>query len=347
MTHQHSHDEHEHHHEHAHHDHDHHGHDHAHEQQQEHKHAHGHDHHGHGHHHHLPSDRGNAFLISVILNATFVLVEFGFGFLAKSTALMADAGHNLSDVIGLLLAWGAIAIGRKRASRRFTYGFRGASILAALANAMLLLVASGAIALDAVQRFSAPTPVAGATIAAVSAIGILVNGISAWLLMRGSKEDLNLRSAYLHMAADALISFGVVVTGVVIIFTGWYWLDPVVSLVIVLIVLIGTWHLLSESMQLAMNAVPLQVNAEAIEAYLRKLQGVTDIHDLHIWGLSTTENALTVHLVIPGAYPGDAYLDEIASHLREHFNVHHCTLQTEQGTTDHTCPLYESVTHQH
>lgn len=324
-------------------------HDHDHKHTHGHIHAHAHDHHGHehghGHHHHLPSDRGNAFLISVVLNVAFVLVEFGFGFLAKSTALMADAGHNLSDVVGLLLAWGAIAIGRKQASRRYTYGFRGASILAALANAMLLLVASGAIALDAVQRFSSPAPVAGATIAVVSAVGILVNGISAFLLMRGSKEDLNLRSAYLHMAADALISFGVVVTGIVIIFTGWYWLDPVVSLVIVVVVLIGTWNLLSESMQLAMNAVPPQVNAEAVEAYLRKLEGVTDIHDLHIWGLSTTENALTVHLVIPRGYPGDAYLDNIARHLSKQFNVHHCTLQTEQGTTDHTCSLYEHTIH--
>ncbi len=283
----------------------------------------------------------------MVLNVAFVLIEFGFGFLAKSTALMADAGHNLSDVVGLLLAWGALAIGRRQASRRYTYGFRGASILAALANAMLLLIASGAIALDAIQRFSAPTAVAGSTIAAVSAIGILVNGISALLLMRGSKEDLNLRSAYLHMAADALISFGVVVTGVVIVFTGWYWLDPVVSLAIVVIVVIGTWNLLSESMQLAMNAVPLQVDAEAVEAYLRKQDGVTEIHDLHIWGLSTTENALTVHLVIPQGYPGDAYLDGIAKHLREHFNVHHCTLQAEQGTTDHTCSLYEHAEHQH
>lgn len=280
-------------------------------------------------------------MISVVLNVAFVLIEFGFGFLAKSTALMADAGHNLSDVVGLLLAWGALAIGRKQANRRFTYGFRGASILAALANAMLLLVASGAIALDAIQRFSTPTEVAGSTIAAVSAIGILVNGISALLLMRGSKEDLNLRSAYLHMAADALISFGVVVTGIVIVFTGWYWLDPVVSLVIVVIVVVGTWNLLSESMQLAMNAVPPQVDVDGIEAYLRKQEGVTDIHDLHIWGLSTTENAMTVHLVIPQGYPGDAYLDRIGEHLRAHFNVHHCTLQAEQGTTDHTCSLYE------
>lgn len=345
MAHQHDH----HHHDHSHSHDDHHGHDDHHDHAHGHTHEHGHDHaQGHGHHHHhLPSERGNAFLISVTLNVVFVLIEFGFGFLAKSTALMADAGHNLSDVIGLLLAWGALAISRKRANRRFTYGFRGASILAALANAMLLLVASGAIALDAIQRFSAPAAVAGGTIAAVSAVGILVNGISALLLMRGSKEDLNLRSAYLHMAADALISFGVVITGVVILYTGWYWLDPVVSLIIVVIVVIGTWNLLSESMQLAMNAVPLQVDVDGIEAYLRKQEGVTDIHDLHIWGLSTTENALTVHLVIPQGYPGDAYLDCIADHLRQHFNVHHCTLQAEQGTTDHTCSLDELAAHPH
>lgn len=315
----------------------------------------GHDHHaghshahGSGHHHHaIPTDRGNAFLFSVILNVVFVVVEFGFGFMAKSTALMADAGHNLSDVVGLLLAWGALAIGRKQASRRFTYGLRGASILAALANAMLLLIASGAIALEAVQRFSAPPEVAGFTISIVAAFGIVVNGLSAFLLMRGSEEDLNLRSAYLHMAADAVISLGVVITGLTIHYTGWDFLDPVVSLIIVVVIVIGTWNLLRESAQLALNAVPMQVDAEAVEAYLRQLDGVSDIHDLHIWGLSTTENALTVHLVIPAGYPGDSYIDRIAHHLEEHFNVHHSTLQTEQGTTDHTCALYGHASHTH
>lgn len=308
-----------------------------------HDHRHDHDHHAHGggHHHAIPVDSGNAFLISVGLNAVFVIIEFGFGFVANSTALMADAGHNLSDVVGLLLAWGAVAMGRKQASRRYTYGLRGASILAALANAMLLLVACGAIALEAVQRFSQPPVVAGLTVSVVAAIGIVINGLSAWLLVKGSEGDLNLRSAYLHMAADAMISLGVVITGVVILYSDWYWLDPAVSLAIVVVIVFGTWGLLRESAQLALNAVPLQVDAVAVEAYLRRLDGVTDIHDLHIWGLSTTENALTAHLVIPAGYPGDAFIDRVVLHLKEHFNLHHSTLQTEQGTTDHACSLFE------
>lgn len=320
-----------------------HHHDHHHQHEQHHGHVHSHA----GHHHAVPTDSGNAFLISVGLNIAFVVIEFGFGFVANSTALMADAGHNLSDVVGLLLAWGAVAMARKQASRRYTYGLRSASILAALANAMLLLVASGAIALEAIQRFSQPPTVAGLTVSVVAAIGILVNGLSAWLLMQGSKDDLNLRSAYLHMAADAVISLGVVITGFVMLYTGWYWLDPVVSLIIVVVIVIGTWNLLRESAQLALNAVPVQVDAAAIEAYLRQLEGVTDIHDLHIWGLSTTENALTVHLVIPAGYPGDTFIDQIARHLEEHFKVHHCTLQTEQGTTDHTCSLFHPAPHAH
>jgi len=311
----------------------------------DHDHDHPHDHHaghshGSGHHHAIPVDSGNAFLISVGLNGAFVVIEFAFGLIANSTALMADAGHNLSDVVGLLLAWGAVAMGRKQASRRYTYGLRSASILAALGNAMLLLVACGAIALEAVQRFSQPPAVAGFTVSVVAAVGIVVNGLSAWFLMRGSTDDLNLRSAYLHMAADAVISLGVVITGLAIIYTGWYWLDPVVSLVIVVVIVLGTWSLLRESAQLALNAVPPQVDAVAVEAYLRQLQGVTDIHDLHIWGLSTTENALTVHLVIPSGYPGDTFIDQVGAHLDAHFKVHHCTLQTEEGTTDHACSLF-------
>ncbi|MFI4940314.1 MAG: cation diffusion facilitator family transporter [Burkholderiales bacterium] len=307
-----------------------------------------HDHHGHshshggGHHHAVPADSGRAFLIPVGLNVVFVAIEFASGFVANSTALMADAGHNLSDVVGLLLAWGAVVMARRQASQRYTYGLRSASILAALANAMLLLVASGAIALEAVQRFSQPPAVAGLTVSVVAAIGIAVNGFSAWLLMKGSKEDLNLRSAYLHMVADTVVSLGVVITGVAMLYTGWYWLDPVVSLVIVMVILLGTWSLLRESAQLALSAVPAQVDASAIEAYLRQLDGVTDMHDLHIWGLSTTENALTVHLVIPAGYPGDAFMDDVVHSLQERFKVHHSTLQIEQGTTSHACALFAS-----
>jgi cobalt-zinc-cadmium efflux system protein len=310
-----------------------------------HNHDHEHDHDHHGHHPSYSTDSGNAFLISVVLNSVFVVVEFVFGFIANSTALMADAGHNLSDVVGLLLAWGAVAIARKPASRRFTYGLRSASILAALTNAMMLLIACGAIALAAIQRFSEPPAVAGLTVMIVAAIGIVINGLSALLLVRGSKGDLNRRSAYLHMVADAVISLGVVITGALILYTGWNWLDPVVSLAIVVVIVFGTWGLLRESTQLALNAVPHGVDAAAVEIYLRQLDGVTDIHDLHIWGLSTTENALTVHLVIPAGYPGDAFIDQVVRHLEEAFAVHHTTLQTEQGTTDHACALIGRTTH--
>lgn len=312
----------------------------------DHHHDHMHDHHagcthshGGGHRHAIDVESGRAFLISVGLNAVFVVIEFAFGFVANSTALMADSGHNLSDVVGLMLAWGAVVMARKQANQRYTYGLRSASILAALANAMLLLVACGAIALEAVQRFSQPPVVAGLTVSVVAGIGIAINGLSAWLLIEGSKHDLNLRSAYLHMAADAVISLGVVIAGLAMLFTGWYWLDPVVSLSIVVIVVLGTWRLLRESAQLALSAVPAQIDALEIEAYLRQLDGVTDMHDLHIWGLSTTENALTAHLVIPGGYPGDAFMDEVVHALKHRFRVHHSTLQTEQGTTSHACSL--------
>ena len=319
-------------HDHSHH-HDHHGHD---------QHDHDHGNHGHGHHGHVhaPASFGRAFAVGIALNTGFVVVEAIYGVLAGSMALVADAGHNLSDVLGLGIAWSATVLSARPPSSRFTYGLKASSILAALGNAMLLLVACGAIALEAVQRFSQPPAVAGFTVSVVAAVGIVVNGLSAWFLMRGSTDDLNLRSAYLHMAADAVISLGVVITGLAIIYTGWYWLDPVVSLVIVVVIVLGTWSLLRESAQLALNAVPPQVDAVAVEAYLRQLQGVTDIHDLHIWGLSTTENALTVHLVIPSGYPGDTFIDQVGAHLDAHFKVHHCTLQTEEGTTDHACSLF-------
>lgn len=252
---------------------------------------------------------------------------------------MADAGHNLSDVLGLILAWTATILARKTPSERYTYGLRSSSILAALANATFLLVACGAIAWEAALRITQPPQVAGFMVSAVAVVGIAINGISAWLFMRGSKDDLNIRGAYLHMAADAAVSLGVAIAGVAIVFTGWYWLDPAISLIIVAVIVLGTWSLLRESIQLALHAVPTNIDTEKVEKYLRKLSGVTDIHDLHIWGLSTTESALTVHLVIPNGYPGDAFMDEITHELNERFNIHHCTLQIEQGTTDHNCVL--------
>ncbi|MDB5990724.1 MAG: cation diffusion facilitator family transporter [Herbaspirillum sp.] len=314
--------------------------EHAHDHSHGHAHAHGHGHSHGGHHHGMPADHTNAFTIAVALNAVFVVVEFAYGYIANSTALMADAGHNLSDVLGLLLAWGAAALSKRAPSARYTYGLRSTSILAALANAMLLLLACGAIAWESIHRFSAPPAIAGMTVTLVAAAGIVVNGLSAWLFVKGSKGDLNIRGAYLHMMADAAVSLGVVVAGVAMMLTGWYWLDPVSSIVIVAVIVVGTWGLLRESMQLALNAVPANVESDAIATYLRGRAGVDEIHDLHIWGMSTTESALTVHLVMPGGYPGDAFMDEIMEELKARFSIHHSTLQIEQGTTDHACILH-------
>ena len=308
-----------------------------------HKHTHAHIPHSHSEGHH-PGDLNNqslAFAFAVGLNTVFVIIEFTYGFIANSTALMADAGHNLSDVLGLLLAWGASILSRKAPSERYTYGLRSTSIMAALANAMFLLVASGAIAWEAVHRFSEPALVTGLTVTLVAGVGIVINGLSAWLFVKGSKADLNVRGAYLHMAADTAVSVGVALAGIAMIYTDWYWLDPVMSLVIVTIILTSTWGLLRESVQLALIAVPAHIDVTALEAYLRQCKGVTDIHDLHIWGMSTTESALTVHLVMPNGCPDDAFLDSIVQALNERFSVHHCTLQVEQGTTDHTCALLQ------
>lgn len=308
----------------------------------DHHHSHDHGHAGHGHHHHGdPNKHGRAFLVAVVLNSLFVTVEFAYGVVANSTALMADAGHNLSDVLGLLLAWGAAILARQAPSGRFTYGLRSTSIMAAVANAMLLLAACGAIAWEAVQRFSHPPTVAGMTVTLVAGAGIAINGLSAWLFVKGSKGDLNIRGAYLHMAADAVVSLGVAITGVAMIVTGWFWLDPVISLAIVAAIAYGTWGLLKESTQLSLNAVPAHIDVEKVAAYLRALPGVADIHDLHVWGMSTTESALTVHLVTPEGYLGDAFMDDVAHSLDKRFGIHHSTLQIEQGTTHHACRLHQ------
>jgi cobalt-zinc-cadmium efflux system protein len=307
--------------------------------------VHDHDHAGNhvgagAHHHHVdPSTHGRAFIVAIALNSVFVAVEFGYGLAASSTALMADAGHNLSDVLGLVLAWAAVVVARRSPNERFTYGLRSSSILAALANAMLLLVACGAIGWEAVQRFSQPPAVASVTVMVVATVGIVVNGLSAWMFVKGSAGDLNIRGAYMHMAADAAVSLGVVVSGLVMLLTHWFWLDPLVSLVIVAVILAGTWGLLRESLHLALNAVPPHIDLSAVATYLRELPGVADIHDLHIWGMSTSESALTVHLVMPDGYPGDGVIDSISQTLNQRFAVHHSTLQIEQGTTQHACSL--------
>jgi len=315
----------------------------------DHDHDHGH-HHGFGHHHHhMPDPAGHerAFALAIGLNALFVAIEFTYGFIAHSTALMADAGHNLSDVLGLVLAWGAAALAKRAPTHRYTYGLRGSSILAALGNGLLLMVACGAIALEAVQRFTEPAPVQGMTVSIVAGIGVLINGFSAWLFMAGSKSDLNLRGAYLHMAADAALSLGVVISGLLIMGTGWTWVDPAVSLAIVVVIVIGTWSLLRESVLLSMAAVPPGVDANAVRGFLCGQPGVKEVHDLHIWAISTTENALTAHVVMPGGYPGDRVLDAMVDRLRSDFGIHHCTLQVEEGTTHHGCALGDQHGHDH
>jgi cobalt-zinc-cadmium efflux system protein len=318
-------------HSHDHDDHDHHDHDHAHG----HGHSHaGHSHGGHSHagHSHAPATFGRAFAIGIALNTAFVIAEAGYGVLANSTALLADAGHNLSDVLGLAVAWIAAVLSRRPPTPRLTYGLRNTSILAALSNAVMLLIASGAIILEAVQRLLHPEPVATVTVMVVAAIGIVINGVTAWLFASGRESDLNIRGAYLHMASDAAISAGVVVAGAVIMLTGWLWLDPLTSLVIVAVIVVGTWGLLRESTAMSLAAVPAGIDPAAVRAYLGGRPGVSSLHDLHIWPMSTTETALTAHLVIPAGHPGDAFLTEICAELSRRFSIGHATLQIE--TTD-------------
>ncbi|MFM0323964.1 cation diffusion facilitator family transporter [Caballeronia glebae] len=326
----HQHDEHEHHQQHD---------GHAHGQSHGHEHGHG----GHGHHHHgAPQEgQGRTFALAVGLNVLIVVVQAIYGFLAHSTALLADAGHNLSDVLGLLLAWGAVWLGTRQPNARYTFGLGSSSILASLANAALLLFACGAIVLEAIQRLINPAPVAGFDVFIVATLGLIVNGFSAWLFMRGSKEDLNVRGAFLHMAADAAISAAVAVSGLIIMFTGASWLDPLMSLVVVSVIVYGTWGLGRDAMRLAMAAVPPSVDLSRIERYLTQLPGVRDVHDLHVWALSTTENALTVHLVMPQGHPGDAFVQDVVTTLRSGYSMHHATVQVEFGEACHACVLSE------
>lgn len=285
-------------------------------------------------HEHAPTNFGKAFAIGVTLNISYVVVGVIFGNLAHSLALVADAWHNLGDVLGLLLAWGAGVLARRNPTMRRTYGFRRTSILAALVNAVVLLIAVGGIAWEAVQRIANPTPVADLTVMVVAAIGILVNGLTAWLFMSGQKEDLNIRGAFMHMASDAVLSLGVVIAATVIRFTGWSWLDPAMSLVLVAVITVGTWGLLREATNLALDGVPDGVDAHKVESYLATLPGVNNVHDLHIWGMSTTETALTVHLVKSEARIDDAFLSRVCSTLHDDFGIEHATLQLENGDAE-------------
>lgn len=305
----------------------------------------GHNHaHGHGHsrgHAHSPAaqDFSRAFAIGVALNIGFVVVEAAYGFLANSLALLADAGHNLSDVLGLLLAWGAAALVKRRPTARHTYGLKRSSILASLANAILLLVAVGMIVWEAVHRLGQPQPVAETTVLSVAAVGIVINTVTALMFVRGGKSDINIRGAFLHMAADAAVSLGVVIAALAVMATGWLWLDPAVSIAIAIVITLGTWSLLRSSLNLALDAVPETVDRPAIEAYLAALPGVTEVHDLHIWAMSTTEVALTAHLVRPDCPVDDGLLGRSARELADRFGVAHSTIQIESGDPDHPCQL--------
>lgn len=307
--------------------------------------SHSHDHGAHtqvgGHHHHGPSDFNRAFLIGVVLNVAFVAAEVLFGLVSGSLALLSDAGHNASDVLGLLLAWGAATLAGKRATARRTFGFRRATILAALGSAMLLFMAVGVIAWEAVERTMNPQPVEGMTVVVVAAIGVVINGVTAWLFHAGKDHDLNVRGAYLHMAADAAVSLGVVISGLVILRTGWFWIDPAVSLVVVLVILVGTWGLFKDSLDLAVDAVPKGIDPVQVEQYLVSLAGVDSVHDLHIWGMSTTETALTAHLVMPGGPTDDGFLTRVRQGLGDRFHIHHATLQVELGDERYPCPEAE------
>jgi cobalt-zinc-cadmium efflux system protein len=281
--------------------------------------------------HHTHATHDGAFALGVVLNVAFVLVEVVFGVFADSTALLADAAHNFSDVLGLLLAWGASYLARRPRSRRRTYGWRSSTILAAMVNAIVLLVVTGGVTWEAVKRFVAPVEVGGLTVAWVALVGVGINAATAALFMRGRKSDLNIRGAFLHMAADAAVSAGVVVAGLAIIATGRLWIDPVATLLVAAVILASTWGLLRQSVNLALHAVPEGIDPEAVEAYLVSLPGVTAVHDVHIWAMSTTETALTAHLVRQDSPDDDAIIGEATRVLHERFGIHHTTLQRERG----------------
>jgi len=296
--------------------------------------------HSHSHHaHNTPKNFSRAFAVSIAMNMGFVIVELSYGILANSLALIADAGHNLSDVLGLLLVWGASILARRLPTTRRTFGWRRSSILAALLNASFLLIVSGGMVWEAVQRLGNPPAVAGNTVIAVALVGIVINTISAAMFFVGRKGDLNIRGAFLHLAADALVSLGVVISGIVIVLTGSPWIDPVMSLVVIGIIVSGTWQLFQESSNLILDAVPDAIDPIIVRTYLAELEGVTEVHDLHIWAMSTTENCLTVHLLTPTGHPGDRFLQELGHELHDRFDIDHATIQIELGNSDYSCGL--------
>ena len=290
-------------------------------------------------HHHEPNNYNRAFAIGVVLNIALVFIEAIYGLIAESIALIADAGHNLSDVMSLLLAWGANRLASKRPTEKRTYGFRRVTILASLMSAILLLVALGGIAWEAIGRFSELKAVNGPIVIVVAGIGVVINTATALLFISGQKHDLNIKGAYLHMAADAGVSLGVVVAGLAIMATGWLWLDPAISLIIVAIILIGTWGLFRDSMNLTIDAVPKGINVAEIEAYLLNLGNVIKLHDLHIWALSTRETALTVHLIINEESIDNSFLENVTQELHKKYGIEHATIQIEKKDSAGSCKL--------
>jgi len=304
-----------------------------------HDHGHGHGHaHNHGHHHHHGTPGGRAFAIAVALNLGFVLAEVAAGLVYGSVALLADAGHNFADVLALMLSWGASLLANRPPSARFTYGLKSSSILAALANAALLWVALGAILIETLQHLFTPAPVAGAAMMAVAAAGIAVNGVSALLFAGGQKDDVNLRAAFQHMLADTLVSAGVVAAGALVLLTGWRWVDPAAGLIIVGLIGVGSWSLLRESVNLGLAAVPARIDESAVRQFLASQPGVAAVHDLHIWPMSTTEAALTAHLVMPAGHPGDGFLHGLTEAIAGRFAIGHPTIQIE--TDGAPCALH-------
>jgi cobalt-zinc-cadmium efflux system protein len=290
-------------------------------------------------HSHEIGNYNRSFAVGVILNIAFVVIEVGYGVFADSLALIADAGHNLSDVASLLLAWGASVLATKAATEKRTYGFRKATVMASLASALLLLVALGSITWEAIGRFINPKPVEGVTVIAVAAIGVVINTLTALLFVKGQERDLNIRGAFLHMSADAGVSLGVVVAGILIMIRGWPWIDPLVSLVIAAVVFIATWGLLRDSINYAMDAVPKSIDYTGIRQYLMSFERVNRIHDLHVWPLSTTEVALTVHIVVFDDSLDNNFLWELQQHLHDHFGIEHATIQVETPTRENGCML--------
>ena len=288
-------------------------------------------------HSHAPANYDKAFAIGIALNVSYVVVEAAFGVLAHSLALVADAGHNLSDVLSLLLAWGASRLSQMQPTKRYTYGLRSSSILASLVNAIILLIAIGAIAWEAIRRFNQPQEIPGDTVMAVATLGVVINAATALLFVKGRERDLNIKGAFLHMAADAGVSLGVVVAGFAISRTGLYWIDPLTSLFIVAIIAVGTWGLLRDSARLALQAVPPGIDANKVQEYLATLPEVVSVHDLHIWPMSTAETALTAHLEMPDGNRGDEFLHRVCKHLHDEFKIEHCTIQIEQNAK--TCSL--------